>query len=137
MLFWTRLVIFISGLIWVLTGVSYLWDPGTLQEFLGQKVLTPAAATEYRAMYGGLSLCFGVWMLYGTIKTSYIVVMRQLLLYVIGTLAIVRLFAACIDSTFTDQYIAWVLIYEWLTFILLIIAIAVDRSKDSRALTGS
>ena len=135
--FWTRLVLLLSGLFWVIFGVMYLWEPGLLQQALSQEILTPAAATEYRTMYGGLSISFGIWMLYGTVKTDYTVAMQRLLLWVIGTLAIVRLFAALADSTVTDQYIAMALIYEWLTFILLIIAIAVDRSKDSRVLTGS
>jgi hypothetical protein len=70
------------GLGFVAFGVAYLVDPHGMMELVGLQLTTATAAADVRAIYGGLQLAVGVfllacarrddWMLPGLLATSYV-----------------------------------------------------------------
>ena len=77
-----RIVLWIMGLGFVAFGVAYLVDPHGMMELVGLKLTTATAAADVRAIYGGLQLAVGVfllacarrddWTLPGLLATSYV-----------------------------------------------------------------
>lgn len=60
----SKTVLLIAGFIYAVLGFSFLFSPIRMGETILLSVSSAAAATELRAIYGGLELGFGVFLLY-------------------------------------------------------------------------
>ena len=58
-----RIVLWVMGLGFVAFGVAYLVDPHGMMEIVGLALTSPAAAADIRAIYGGLQLSLGLFLL--------------------------------------------------------------------------
>ena len=61
----SRTVLLLAGLMFGGLGVWLTLAPGKLEDWVGIQSPVPAARTELRALYGGLELGLGVFMLLG------------------------------------------------------------------------
>ncbi len=67
-----RLLLIISGLLFVGYGLYFFLHPAELGAMLGAALENPIAATEIRAVYGGMSLSLGGLLVYcGVVQERY------------------------------------------------------------------
>jgi len=118
-----RIVLLITGILFASYGVWCLFDPEYVSATLELPGVTAQALTEIRAMYGGVQLALGVLFILAAFIGSWVRTFLWILLVLIGALAITRTFGAWLDHTFDNSYIQTVLIYEWVTFILSVLAL--------------
>ena len=58
-----RIVLWGMGLGFVAFGVAYLVDPHGMMEIVGVQLTSPSGAADIRAIYGGLQLALGLFLL--------------------------------------------------------------------------
>ena len=127
-----KLILWITGLVFVAYGGACLYDPNMPVSFIGYTMTGANAYIETAAMYGGLQLGFGFWCLFSAVNNYYT---RSALLSIglaIGGLGLSRLLALLLMGTsvstqnqnFDDAtwYTFGAIIYELSTAIIAIAA---------------
>ena len=125
----SRIVLAISGFIFLLYGLWCLFDLSVLQQALELPNLPVQAITEFRAMYGGLQTALGLLFLLASVNGQWLSAGRTTLLLVIGSLCTVRLIGAMIDGSLGDSYTISALAYEWGTLALFLGAWYLDWQR--------
>jgi hypothetical protein len=64
----TLIIIILNAIIFCLFGIKWLIDPIGMSLPLGINLTNPDAITDAQAVYGGLELGFGIFLIYCTIK---------------------------------------------------------------------
>jgi len=127
-----KLILWVTGLVFVGYGGVCLYDPNVPVSYIGYTMTGADSFIETAAMYGGLQLGFGFWCLFSAVNNCYT---RSALLsigFAIGALGISRLLGLLLigDSVFTQNqnfddatwYTFGAIIYELSTAVIALTA---------------
>lgn len=93
-----RIFLAFNALIWLPYGVFCLLQPGYLDGAAGLAASSPTAATEIRAMYGGLQAAIGCFALTALIRTAWARPALLMLAFLCSGLLLGRLFGLVADG---------------------------------------
>lgn len=106
----TRLFLFVAGLSWLLLGLwCYLRLP--VLATIGIVSTSATGDIELRAVYGGMQIGFGAWIVAGAWSARWRPAVLMTMVVIIGSTFLGRLGAALIAAE-VPPYIGWALLYE-------------------------
>lgn len=118
-----RLVLLLTGLLFAGYGAFCLYNPDYLAGILVPGVEPSAALqSELRAMYGGLQLAFGLALL-GFLPKARLRWGLWVMFFIFLGLAAARTAGVVLDGGLADGYVQTALVYEWLTFVIVVISL--------------
>ena len=80
----------VVGVLFAVFGGAYLWWPAELAEAGGLRSVGPEGLVEIRAMYGGLQVGFGFFLLWASAGRERVASGCLSLVWVMGTIALAR-----------------------------------------------
>ncbi|MFQ5415984.1 MAG: DUF4345 family protein [Myxococcota bacterium] len=86
----SKITLGFTGILFVGYGLWCAVDPDVVAGYSGLVYETPGAATEVRAMYGGLEAGFGLFLLYGLANPAYRMPALMVTLFQVGGLVLCR-----------------------------------------------
>ena len=107
-----RIFLILSGLVLTIYGFYCLFNPWALQELTSMVLTNATAITEVRAMYGGLEVTIGLYLIICGSKQSMIMQGLLLVAFCFVGLSSARAFGICIDND-SSTYNLSALIYEF------------------------
>jgi uncharacterized membrane protein len=102
-----RLILALAGLAFIGFGVAFLVSPEPMARFVDLELVTPTALTEVRAMYGGLEIGLGVFLLTALGRRDHVAMGLRVALFAFAGLALGRLVGLVVDSPW--QPVMWLL----------------------------
>lgn len=94
-----KLFLLINLILWLPYGVLCLINPAMLSEFTGIAMTTATAATEIRAMYGGMQSAIGLICLFGLINQNMMRPALAMVMFAFCGVALARLVGFLVDSS--------------------------------------
>jgi hypothetical protein len=124
----TRVFLGLSVLAWLPYGVFCFLQPAFLTEAAGLALTSATAATEVRAMYGGLQAGIGALALLAAVRPAFANAALTMLAFLCVGLGVTRLGGALLDDSFSP-YTNLALLFEFVSagLALLLLARTPDR----------
>ena len=101
-----RAFLIFNGIVFGSYGVLCLFDPATVTEFTDMQLPTITATIEARAMYGGLQLTMGLFLLYCARQAMLVSQGLMVAIFIFAGLAGARAFGLAIDGGDSNYNIA-------------------------------
>jgi len=92
------LLLGLSAAVWLPYGLFCLLEPSFLRAAAGLATLSPTAATEVRAMYGGLQAGLGVLLVVGLVRSKHEQTALRTLAFLCAGLATARFLGVLVDG---------------------------------------
>lgn len=108
-----RLILTLCALAFIGFGLVFLVSPAPMARFVDLELLTPTAFTEVRAMYGGLEIGIGVFLLTAVARRDHVVLGLRVALFAFVGLAAGRLIGLVVDGPW--QPVMWLLVAAEIT----------------------
>ena len=118
-----KIVLWISAVSFIGYGLACLFSPELPAQYAGLGITSGDAYAEIGAMYGGLQTGFGLFCLLATLRPSLFRAGLTLLVLVIGSLALGRLYSTLTASDPVGGYTCGALCFEFAIAILAGIAL--------------
>ena len=125
----SKILLGFTGIVFAGYGVWCAVDPGVVAGYSGLSYPTRSAVVEARAMYGGVQLGFGAFLLYGAMRSSARVHTLVATLLVVGGLASCRAIGLALAGP--DDYNVAAVLYETTTTLLFAVAWAREQRADA------
>ncbi len=113
-----KVILWISGLVFVAYGVVCLVSPEVPAGYAGLSIDSGDGFAEIGAMYGGLQTGFGLFCALGATRPTYYRPALTLLVLGIGLLAVGRLVSTLVGEGTVGGYTWGAMAYEFATAIL-------------------
>lgn len=107
MTIFARLILVLAALMFAGLGVYLLKEPGKLDEWIGLRATTAESLTELRALYGGLEIGLGLFLLLCALRQPWISAGCACLVFVCGGIAIARVIGFFIDASFNNMMLGF------------------------------
>ena len=128
----SRIVLFVSGLLFAVYGLYCFADIQYVAEALSMKRLSPVTNTEFLAMYGGLQTGLGLLMAYTGLDLEDSKFDRitglYILLIVVGCLGFARLMGVMMNGS--DDYNLSAVIYELVSAAIVFVALFLENKAS-------
>jgi hypothetical protein len=118
-----KIILWISAVIFISYGLMCLFSPQLPAGYAGLAITNGDAFAEIGAMYGGLQTGFGLFCLLGAVKAELYRPALTLLVLVIGSLALGRLYSTLVNGEAVGIYTYGAMAYEFTTAIVAGIAL--------------
>jgi len=118
-----KIILWVSGLIFTSYGVACLLSPELPAGYAGLTITNGDAYAEMGAMYGGLQTGFGLFCILAAIRPELHRAGLLILVFVIGALAVSRLFFAFTTTDPVGVYTWGAMGYEFTTALLSAVAL--------------
>lgn len=118
-----KIVLWISAISFISYGLTCLFSPELPIGYAGLAILTGDGYAEIGAMYGGLQTGFGLFCLLGALRNDLYCPALALLVMVVGSLALGRLYSTLTAPAAVALYTYGAMAYEFATAILAGIAL--------------
>jgi hypothetical protein len=108
-----RIFLFVNAAAWLPYGLFCLVQPGFLGDVTGMTLDSSTAATEVRAMYGGLQAAIGTLALLGALRPAFLKPALTMLVFLCSGLFLGRAYGVFTDgqiSAYTGSAVAFELI---------------------------
>jgi hypothetical protein len=113
-----KIILWISAITFISYGLVCLFSPEVPAGYAGLTLTNGDAYAEIGAMYGGLQTGFGLFCLLGALRADLYRPALGLLVMVIGSLALGRLYSTISGSDPVGGYTYGAMAYEFTTAIL-------------------
>lgn len=113
-----KVILWISALVFVVYGLMCLFSPALPAGYAGLTMNTGDAFVEIGAMYGGLQTGFGLFCLFGALRSDFYRPALTSILFLVGGLALGRLYSTLTSSEPVGGYTYGAMIFEFSTAIL-------------------
>ncbi|MDP3517676.1 MAG: DUF4345 family protein [Pseudohongiella sp.] len=110
-----KIVLWISGLVFISYGMVSLFAPAVPAGFAGLIISNGNAYAEIAAMYGGLQTGIGLFCLLAVLKPAYYRAGLVILVLGIGAIAVGRLLGFLVNGEPVTMYTYGAFVYECLT----------------------
>ena len=111
-----RVIVALNGIMFFLYGGLCLFDPNTPATLTSVHIIGSSGMVETSAMYGGLQLAMGIFLVLSTRSLQRTVIGLEVLAYIMGGLGLAR--AVGISVYGADSYNVGVASYEILCCVL-------------------
>lgn len=118
-----KIVLWISAIIFISYGLACLLSPGIPAGYAGLSMTNGDAYAEIGAMYGGLQTGFGLFCLLAALKADLYRPGLALLVMVVGSLALGRLYSVITGIDPVGAYTFGAMAFEFATAILAALAL--------------
>ena len=113
-----KIVLWVSTITFISYGLMCLISPSVPAGYAGLEMISGDGYAEIGAMYGGLQTGFGLFCLLGALRADLYRPALALLVMVIGSLALGRLYSTISSSDPVGGYTYGAMAYEFTTAIL-------------------
>lgn len=113
-----KVILWISALIFVVYGLMCLFSPALPAGYAGLTMDTGDAFVEIGAMYGGLQTGFGLFCMFGALRSDFYRPALTSILLLVGGLALGRLYSTLTGSEPVGGYTYGAMTFEFSTAIL-------------------
>lgn len=127
-----RAFLIITGLIFTLYGAYCLLNPMIINEYTGMGLADNTALIEVRAMYGGLQLTAGLYLLFCSMQANRFREALLVSVFVFAGLAGARAFGLAIDGG-DNGYNFGAVIYESISGLLALVCLKLANKQSSSA----
>ena len=122
-----KFILWISAVIFISYGLVCLFSPEIPAGYAGLIISNGDAYAEIGAMYGGLQAGFGLFCLLGALKADLYRPALALLVMVIGSLALGRLYSVVTSNSPVGIYTYGAMAYEFSTAIIAALALKLSQ----------
>lgn len=102
-----RVVLLLGALMFGALGVYLLKEPGKLDEWIGLRATSAEALTELRALYGGLEIGLGLFLLLCFFRSQWISAGLACLLFICAGIAIARVIGFILDGSLNNMMLGF------------------------------
>jgi hypothetical protein len=113
-----KVLLWVSAIMFIAYGVMCLFSPALPTGYAGLSMNSGDALVEIGAMYGGLQTGFGIFCLMGALRNALYRPALLALVFLVGGLALARLFTLVTSGATVGSYTYGAMAYEFTTAIL-------------------